>query len=220
MMVERNQEKQRADQLYLENLQEKQRANELYLQKLLLEKELLQLKKLYCGPRADQLQSEQDLAQMLLEFAQQLDQKAIHPQDLPSQPQPDYEVRRVQRRKGRRALANFENLPVTTHVYELSGEERNCPGCGRERKEIGEEKSWQVEYIPGHFERLEHVRKKYACPGCEQQGEPAQLRSQPSPKPPSRKAWQDQDCWPSSSPASSLTICPCTGWKISLSDKG
>lgn len=163
------------DQLYLEHLREQQRANDLHLQKLLLEKELLQLKKLYCGPRADQLQSERELAQMLLEFAQQLDQKAIHPQDLPPQTDPDYEVRRVKRRKGRRALANFENLPVTTHIYELSSEERACPCCGQQRKEIGEETSWQVDYIPGHFERLQHVRKKYACLGCEKQGDPPQM---------------------------------------------
>jgi hypothetical protein len=26
--------------------------------------------------------------------------------------------------------------------------------------EIGSENSWQIEHIPGHFERLEHVRKK------------------------------------------------------------
>ena len=32
---------------------------------------------------------------------------------------------------------NSENLPVKTYVYELSSEERVCPGCGVERKEIG-----------------------------------------------------------------------------------
>src|SRR6202007_990237 len=30
-------------------------------------------------------------------------------------------------------------------------------------------------YIPGHFERLEHVRKKYACPSCERAGENPQI---------------------------------------------
>jgi len=68
--------------------------------------------------------------------------------------------RRVQRRKGRRDLARFENLPVTTQVYELSEAERACPGCGQPRKEIGADESWQIEYIPGRFERLQHVRKK------------------------------------------------------------
>jgi len=36
------------------------------------------------------------------------------------------------------------------------------------RQKIGEESSWQIEYIPGHFERIEHVRFKYACRQCEQ----------------------------------------------------
>ena len=77
----------------------------------------------------------------------------------------------MKRRKGRRPLANFENLPVTTQVYELSAEERACPCCGVERKEIGAEESWQIEYIPGRFERIQHVRKKYACAKCEGAGE-------------------------------------------------
>jgi hypothetical protein len=57
----------------------------------------------------------------------------------------------VKRRKGRRHLASSENLPVTTHVYELSTEERDCPCCGVERKEIGQEKSGQIEHIRGSF---------------------------------------------------------------------
>jgi transposase len=69
-------------------------------------------------------------------------------------------LRRMKWRKGRRDLPHFENLPVTTHVYELSAAERACPGCGQERNEIGAEKSWQVEYVPGRFEWIQHVRKK------------------------------------------------------------
>ena len=82
----------------------------------------------------------------------------------------------MKRRRGRRALAHFENLPVTTHVYELSGPERACPCCGEERKEIGAEKSWQIEYLPGHFERLQHVRKKYACAHCEARAQGPQIQ--------------------------------------------
>jgi transposase len=168
LLLERN-------DLQLENLREKQRANELYLETLRLQQELFQLKKLYCGPRADRLQSEQELAQALLDFAQELDQKPIHPQDLPPQAEPEYQLRRVKKRAGRRQIANFENLPVTTHVHELKPEERACPCCGKQRQEIGAEESWQVEYIPGRFERLHHVRKKYACAQCEQQGENPQI---------------------------------------------
>ncbi|HEY6349675.1 MAG TPA: transposase [Candidatus Angelobacter sp.] len=165
--------------LQLENLREKQRGNELYLETLRLQKELFQLKKLYVGPRADRLQSEQELAQALLDFALQLEKQPIHPDDIPPQsktePEPEYELRRVKKGKGRRQIAHFENLPVTTHIHELKPEERACPCCGVERKEIGVEESWQIEHIPGRFERLHHVRKKYACPQCEQQGENPQI---------------------------------------------
>lgn len=152
---------------------EKQRADELYLEKLRLQMELARYRKWTYGPRADRL-STGELLQALIEFGEELVQKPIHPEDAPlahnesaAAGQPEYELRLVKRRPGRRNLANFENLPTTTQVYELSGEERACPCCGEERQEIGAEKSWQIDYIPGHFERIEHVRKKYACAKCE-----------------------------------------------------
>ena len=149
--------------------EQSKRADELYLENLCLQVELARYKKATYGPRADRL-SESQLAQMLLEFAEAFEQKPLHLEDLP-QTEPEPELRKVKRRKGRRALANFENLPVNKQVYELSTEQRLCPGCGVERKEIGSEESWQIEYIPGHFERIQHVRKKYACPSCESAAE-------------------------------------------------
>lgn len=168
LILERDHEKQRAEQL-------KQRTDELYLDNLRLQQELERYKKLCYGPRADRLHSSADIAQALLEFAEGLNQKAIHPDDVPAKTEPEYELRRIKRHPGRRNLANFENLPVTTHVYELSAEQRICPCCGVERKEIGSDESWQIEYVPGHFERLQHVRKKYACPGCEKAGQNPQI---------------------------------------------
>ena len=163
LIAERDEQQQRADQ-------QTKRADELYLQTLRLQQELERYKKMYYGPRADRLHSSADLAQALLEFAEQLEAKPIHPEDVPKD-EPEYELRRVKKRKGRRNLANFENLPVRTEVHELCGEERNCPCCGIQRQEIGEEVSWQIEYIPGHFERIRQVRKKYGCAGCEKAGE-------------------------------------------------
>jgi transposase len=157
--------------LLLERDAEKRRANDLHIENLRLQVELARYKKWYYGPRADRLQSEGELAQLLLGFADTLDRKPINTDDVPAHADPNEELRRVKRRKGRRNLANFENLPVTTHVHELSGEERACPCCGVERKEIGQEESWQIEHIPGRFERIHHVRKKYACPACEINGD-------------------------------------------------
>jgi transposase len=163
---ERDDQRQRAEA-------QTKRADELYLENLQLQKELWRYKKATYGPRADRL-SENELAQALLEFAEELEQKPLPAESLP-QGAAQLEVRRIKRRKGRRALANFDHLPVSTHVYELPAEQRSCSCCGEQRQEIGSEESWQIEYLPGHFERLQHVRKKYACAKCELAGENPQI---------------------------------------------
>ncbi len=150
--------------------EQKLRAEQLRIEMLRLQLELERYKKWYYGPRADRLESSGEVAQMLLDFAGEMDRKPVHPGDVPPAAEPAEELRRVRRRKGRRNLAHFENLPVTTHIHELSAEQRACPCCGVERKEIGADESWQIEYFPGHFERIHHVRMKYACPACESNG--------------------------------------------------
>ncbi len=176
LIAERDRERQRAEEHARQAVeharraeQQKLRADQLHIEKLRLEQELARYKKWYYGPRADRLASPGEVAQMLLDFAAELDRKPAPPQDAPAS-EPAAELRRVRRRRGRRNLAAFEHLPVTTHVHELSEEERACPGCGDQRREIGAEQSWQIEYFPGHFERIQHLRKKYACPACESNG--------------------------------------------------
>jgi transposase len=182
LLLERAQEQQRAEAQAQRATAQQQRADDLYLENLRLRVELGRLKKWYYGPRADQLQSEVELAQLLLGFAETLDRKPVNPADLPPQPGPEEELRRIKRRKGRRRVQDFENLPVTTQVHELSAEERACPCCGVERKEIGQEDSWQVEYFPGHFERIHHVRKKYACAACETSGDNPRIETAAKPE--------------------------------------
>jgi transposase len=182
LLDERDQERQRAEQQHQRAEEQQRRANDLHIEMLRLQVELARFKKWYYGPRADQLQSEGDLAQLLLNFAEVLNQKPVNLDDVPPHSEAQEELRRVRRRKGRRNLANFENLPVTKHVYELTGEQRACPCCGVERKEIGSDESWQIEYYPGHFERLHHVRKKYACPACEHNGENPRIETAAKPE--------------------------------------
>jgi transposase len=170
--------------LRAERDREKRRADELSLETLRLQVELERLKKWYYGPRADRLPSGDAVDQMLLEFAAEQDRQPVHPDDLASAAESVEELRRVRRRKGRRQLANFDNLPVTTHTYELSAAERACSCCGAERQEVGADESWQVEYYPGHFERIHHVRKKYACPGCESNGRSPQMETAAKPEAP------------------------------------
>jgi transposase len=182
LLQERDQQRRRAEEQARCAEEQQRRADDLHIENLRLRVELDRYKKWYYGPRADRLQSAGDLAQMLLGFAESLDRKPVNPDDIPPHTEPDEELRRVKRRKGRRHLANFENLPVTTHVYELNPEERLCPCCGVERKAIGQEESWQIEHIPGRFERIHHVRKKYACPACETNGENPRIETAAKPE--------------------------------------
>ncbi len=182
LLEERDDQKRRFEEQRRRVEEQQQRSDDLHVENLRLQLELERFKKWYYGPRADRLQSSGDLAQLLLNFFEELEHKPVHPDDIPPHAEPEGDLRRVKRRRGRRHLANFENLPVTRHVYELSAKERACPCCGVERKEIGAEQSWQVEYLPGHFERIHHVRKKYACRGCESSGEHPQIETAAKPE--------------------------------------
>src|ERR1700723_564160 len=118
LLEERDQQKQRADEQALCVDEQRKQAAELQVELLRVKLELERYKKWYYGPRADLLQSDKDLMQMLLNFAEELDCKPVPAEDLPAATEPVEELRRVKRRKGRRNLANFENLPVGTQVYE------------------------------------------------------------------------------------------------------
>jgi len=182
LLLERDKEQQHAEAQAQRAREQQQRGDDLYLENLRLQVELDRLRKWYYGPRADQLKSEGELAQMLLGFAETQDRKPINRDDVPPHSELQEELRRVKRGKGRRRVQDFENLPLTTQVHELSGEERSCPCCGVERKEIGQEDSWQIEYFPGHFERIHHVRKKYACPSCETNGDNPRIETAAKPE--------------------------------------
>src|SRR3984957_3807588 len=109
LLAERNQEKQRAEAQKRHAEEQKQRAEaqahraeELQVELLRLQLELERFKKWYYGPRADRLQSSDELSQLLLNFAELLEQKPIHPDDLPPQAEQEQQQRRVKRRRGRR----------------------------------------------------------------------------------------------------------------------
>lgn len=153
------------------------------------ETELLRLKKWYYGRKADQLISEQDVAQMLLSFGEQLENRPVDLDDVPSdvnlQTVETKTVRRVKR--GRRNLAAFDQLPLVRREHDLPDDHKQCPCCGEARQRIGSESSWQIEYIPGHFERIEHIRFKYACKQCDQNGEGANIELADKPTQPIEK---------------------------------
>lgn len=183
LLAERTADRERITALETENrtLSAGKRALEadirrLELDKLRMEVELLRLRKWYYGRRADDLTHFEDAAQLVLEFAGQVealppaeveDVEAVADDATPVDLR-DVELTSVRTvRRGRRDLAGFDDLPVIRRTHDLPEADKPCPCCGQERTKIGESTSWQLEYIPGHFERVEHVRLKYACAKCE-----------------------------------------------------
>ena len=148
---------------------ELERTNaELELERLRLKQQLMvALKKLY-GPRGDRLATEGDVAQLLLEFAVELEARPVDAADLP----PDagavdpQTVRRVKRRRGRRDLGSdeFDHLPAIRKEHDLNDEDKPCPCCNQPRVKIGEESSWQVACIRRLDALLSHVPPKTIPP--------------------------------------------------------
>ncbi len=80
---------------------------------------------------------------------------------------------------GRKAIA--AHLPRVAIVHDLPKDERHC-ACGSPLIEIGSDISEQLDYVPPKIQVLQHVRKKYACPGCEQCVKTAPLPAQILPR--------------------------------------
>ena len=164
-----------------ERIAELERAQaELELDKLRLQQQLMvAMKKLY-GPRGDRVATEGDVAQLLLEFAIALEARPVEAADLPEEVDASTvdpkTVRRVKRR-GRRDLGSleFNYLPLIRKEHDLKPQDKPCPCCHEPRTQIGQEVSWQIEYIPGSFQRIEHVRLKYACRKCDASAENPQI---------------------------------------------
>jgi transposase len=80
---------------------------------------------------------------------------------------------------GRKAIA--AHLPRVEVVHDIPQSERQC-ACGSQLIEIGSDISEQLDYVAPKIQVLQHVRKKYACPGCEQCVKTAPLPAQILPK--------------------------------------
>src|SRR3984893_12287204 len=63
---------------------------------------------------------------------------------------------------GRRPLP--EHLPRREIVHEP---DCTCPACGGAMRKVGEDVSEVLDYIPGRFEVVRHIRPAYSCRRCE-----------------------------------------------------
>tara|TARA_B110001452_G_scaffold152945_1_gene127259 strand:+ start:915 stop:2477 length:1563 start_codon:yes stop_codon:yes gene_type:complete len=59
-----------------------------------------------------------------------------------------------------------EALPRTEVIHDLSEAEKVCPHDGTALRHFGDETSEQLDYIPAQISVLQHIRRKYTCPCC------------------------------------------------------
>jgi transposase len=113
----------------------------------------LLLRRLY-GPRSERFDPTQPL--LFAELAPGSDATAA----APIEPAPKAPKRRC-RPHGRRRLP--ANLPRESRHHELPEAARLCPDCGQLRRDIGVDKSEQLDYKPASLFVIEHFVHKYAC---------------------------------------------------------
>lgn len=75
---------------------------------------------------------------------------------------PDAEPASAKKRCGRQPLP--VHLPRHEVVHEPSC---TCPACGGEMRKVGEDVTEILDYIPGRFEVIRHVRPAFSCRACE-----------------------------------------------------
>ena len=60
------------------------------------------------------------------------------------------------------------NLPRANVVHQPEDNgDCACPGCGGKMAHLGEDVTEVLDYVPGHFQVIRHVRPKYACEACD-----------------------------------------------------
>lgn len=58
--------------------------------------------------------------------------------------------------------------PVATAAHhDTAGQRCGCTDCGGRLRQIGQDVSEQLEYVPSHFKVIRHVRPKLACVSCQ-----------------------------------------------------
>lgn len=67
----------------------------------------------------------------------------------------------------RQAVVISKETEVERRELDLAASDKQCDGCGGELHRIGEDCSYQVEYIPAKTKVIETARPKYGCRRCE-----------------------------------------------------
>jgi transposase len=127
--------------------------------------------------------SEKNISDMQMEF--QFDEAELTGSQIPeevdsSTPTETITYTRNKKNTSRKALP--KSLPYIEKIHDLSDEEKQC-ACGCALTPIHDEITEQLDVLPQMTFRVVHIRKKYACKGCDET-----IRLAPLPKQPIEKS--------------------------------
>ena len=128
-----------------------------------LKLELARLKRMQFGQSSERIEREiEQLELRLEEIETSASDAALVVTATPDVPAPDAAT--AAEVKPRRQLP--EHLPRVTETHEPAS--CTCPRCGSERmRKVGEDVTEVLEYVPGRFQAVRHVRPAYSCAKCE-----------------------------------------------------
>jgi transposase len=139
------------------------------------------LRRLY-GPRSERF----DPRQLFL-FGQLVDRLPLDEPSIEDESGQELVTRRVKKRHNHGRGQLPDHLPRVEILHDLTDAEKLCPCCGELRCRIGQEESEQLEYQPASFKVLVHIRPKYGCRRCEQEGYNPNIAAAPMPPQPIEK---------------------------------
>ena len=121
---------------------------------------ILKLKRMHFGPRSEKCDQEIKQLELRLEDLEVQEAAAEPP------PAPDTAAvkQHVRRKPARRPLP--AELPRQTET--IAPEQEACPGCGGSLRQLGEDVSEMLEYVPAKFIVIRTVRPKLSCSCCSQ----------------------------------------------------
>jgi transposase len=127
-----------------------------------LKVQLARLRRMQFGRSSEQLDREIDQLELKLEEMEADEAR----QDAAADSSGATLIRPDRRQPKRRPLP--DHLPREEIVHQPDGNGAcRCPACGAGMARLGEDVAEVLDYVPGHFKVLRHVRPKYACVACD-----------------------------------------------------
>lgn len=73
------------------------------------------------------------------------------------------------------------SLPRKEVIHDISDDDKTCECCGTDMHRMGEDVSEKLDFIPAKMQVTRHIRPKYSCRTCEQQGTETRIKQAPVP---------------------------------------